>query len=95
MCFFYNIKYGLKKIEGLVDEEGKPYELKFTENKDALTDECVDELFATDLEDKFIWIGRGLTGKLQDKIINPVTNEPEEGVEIVINKKKKVDEQKK
>ena len=82
---FYNIKYGLKKVEGIVDAEGKPYELQFEDKeKTELTDECVDELLATELSDGIQFTARELTNAvLPSAILHPLTKKPIEGIEVI------------
>ena len=47
MQIFYNIQYGLKDVEGLVDAECNAYKLRFETNKKyKLEEDCVDELLA-------------------------------------------------
>jgi hypothetical protein len=55
---FYHIKYAIKHVEGLTNKDGSSYELRFTDDKkEALTDDCADELLATVFNDK-LKIGR-------------------------------------
>ncbi len=42
------IKYALKKVHGLEDSDGEPYELEFEANKAALTDSCIDDILNTE-----------------------------------------------
>lgn len=88
LAAFYNIKYALKEVKGLVDEKGKPYKLQFEDDKSCLTDNCVDELLATQLSDNLIYVGLQLGANIPNKIINPSTGLEIEGVEIVEEKSK-------
>jgi len=85
MQVFYNIKYGLKKVEGLVNEEGNEYKLKFDDKqKRTLTDECVDELLATALSDNLQFTARELSQSVIPKEIkHPLTGAKLEGVEVI------------
>lgn len=82
---FYNIKHGLKRVVGLEDEDGKPYQLEFEDKeKTVLTDKCVDELLATPISDNLQFAARELSRACYpDKILHPLTNLPMEGVEII------------
>ena len=83
-CFF-NLKYGLKKVEGITDEEGKPYKLEFESNsEDALTDKCADELLAVSFSDKLIFAAQNLSlACYPTEVLHPITNRPIKGIEIV------------
>lgn len=85
---FYNIKYALKEAKGLVDESGGEYKLTFVEGEDCLTDECVDELLASELDDALLYSAMSLGAKVPTEILNPVTKLPIEGVEIIASKEK-------
>lgn len=86
---FLNIKHGLKIVKGLVDEDGKPYQLKFEDNsKKELTDECVDELLATVLSDNLQFAAREMaSSSMPTEIRHPLTGKPLEGVEVILPKK--------
>lgn len=82
---FYNIKFGLKKVVGIVDEEGKPYELQFEDKqKKELTDECVDMLLATELSDNIQYTARELSKACYpSQVLHPLNNQPIEGIEVI------------
>jgi hypothetical protein len=83
---FYHIKYAVKHVEGLLNADGSPYVLEFTdEKKEALTDNCADALLATAFNDKLIYASKQLLNSIPDRIINPVTGAPLEGVELVLD----------
>jgi hypothetical protein len=85
MQIFYNLKYGLKKVEGLEDEDGKPYKLEFedVDNK-VLTDACVDALLATPFNDNLQYVAHRLSlSTLPTEIIHPLTLQKIEGVEVI------------
>lgn len=46
------IKHALKKVEGIEDYEGNPYELEF--DGDVLTDDCISELFYMEQREEFL-----------------------------------------
>jgi hypothetical protein len=87
---FYNIKYGLKKVEGLTDAEGNEYELRREGGQaDApIEDECVDELLATPLSDNLQYTAMNLSkSMLPNEIVHPFTQKPLDGVEVVSDAK--------
>lgn len=89
---FYNLKYGLKNVEGLSGENGEPYKLRF--DGEELTDDCVDELLACPISDKIIYAARDLSGAIPKEITDPVTNKPIEGIEVIKSDKKEALEKK-
>lgn len=82
MQIFYNIKYGLKNVEGLEDDNGKPYQLRFLDNtKSELEDSCIDELLATTFSDKLQYTAHKLSfATLPSEILHPITGRKIEGV---------------
>jgi len=88
---FYNVKYGVKDIKGVVDEEGNEYKLSFdTPQKIVLTDECVDELLATSFSDSLQFTARTLPEAcFPSEIIHPLTMTKIEGIEVVSAKEMK------
>lgn len=83
---FYNIKYGLIKVEGLVDAEGNPYQLRREggQTDQPIEDECVDELLATPLSNELQYTALSLSSSmLPEAILHPITQKPIEGVEVV------------
>lgn len=82
---FYHVKYAIKNVEGLTNKDGTPYELKFIDDKkEALTDDCTDELLATAFNDKLIYASKQLLNSIPSEIINPVTGKKLEGVELIL-----------
>ena len=79
---FYNLKYALKEVKGLQDADGKPYKLEFEKGVDELTDNCVNELLACPLSDKLLYIASELGAAIPEKILDPVSGKPIEGVEV-------------
>lgn len=85
MTCYYNIKYGLKKVKGLVDGDGKPYKLKFEDqHKKALQDDCLEEILAIPFSDNLQFVAREMTkASFPEKILHPLTGELLPGVEVV------------
>lgn len=84
MNCFYLIKYGLKDAKGLKDENGVEYKLKFEgKDKEALTDECVEELLAAEFQATLIYAANQMLDNIPDEIVHPITKEAIKGVEIV------------
>lgn len=84
---FFNIKYGLKRVEGLESEDGKPYPLEFEDgDKKALSDKCINELLATPVTDGLQFAARSLSEACYpEKILHPVTRQPLPGISVVRN----------
>jgi hypothetical protein len=81
---FYNIKFGLKRVEGLETPEGKKYKLTFEDHdKTALHDQIVDELLATPLSDNLIFTGLQLLEGVPQEVTHPLTGDPIEGIEVI------------
>lgn len=80
---FYNIKHALKEIYGVIDAEGNPYKLKFENDNEELTDECVDELLSTELSDALLYTAASISNNIPTQILNPITKLPIEGLEII------------
>lgn len=82
---FFNLKHGLKGVEGLEDEEGKPYVLEFEDKqKSCLTDNCVDALLATVFSDELQYTARELSyAVMPTDIRHPLTGEPLPGIEVI------------
>lgn len=80
---FYNLKYALKKVEGLEDEDGEPYKLEFEIDLDELTDKCVDELLACEISNELLYSARDLGSHIPKKIVHPVDGKPIKGIEVL------------
>ena len=82
---FYNIKFGVQRVEGLLGVDGKPYEVEYEgPDKKCLSDKCVDELLATPISDNLIFAAHKLSEACYpDKILHPLTGQPMEGVEVI------------
>jgi hypothetical protein len=74
------VKFGLVKIEGLSDEDGKPYELTFDEQ--GVSEDCLNDLFNIKLHEKLTIICsalvRGIPSEFTDNRGQPI-----EGVEVI------------
>jgi hypothetical protein len=82
---FYHLKYAVKEVQGLTNLDGTPYLLEFeSEEKEALSDKCTDELLAGSFSDKIIFASKQLINSIPDKIVNPITGQALEGVEIIL-----------
>jgi len=80
---FYNIKYALKDATGIVDENGDPYKLKFDDDK-TVSDECIDELLASDISDQLQYSALHLSeNRFPDTVIHPLSRVPIEGVSVI------------
>jgi len=84
---FYNLKYALKEVKGLTDDDGKPYKLEFEKGLDELTDKCVNELLACPISNKLLYISAELGADIPEAILDPVSGKPIEGVEVIPPKK--------
>lgn len=83
LVVFYNLKYAVKGVEGLTDEEGNPYKLTFDEDG-SLTDECVDELLGTPFSDSMQFAALKLSEpSFPSQVVHPLTNKPIEGVSVI------------
>jgi len=81
---FLAIKYGVKEVFNLKNSEGKPYKLKFEENKRHLTDTCVEDLLNIKQNNKLVQIcSQLLNGINSSLLIDPVTGDNIEGVELL------------
>jgi len=85
MQIFYNLKYGLKKLEGVEGPDGKPYKLRFeTNKKQKLEDSCVDELLATGFSNELQYSALNLSRAiLPTEIVHPLTQIKLEGVDVI------------
>jgi len=78
---FYVLKYGLEKVEGLVNPDGSAWEL--VKENDINTDESIDALLNSKVSNGLIWAAHNMLEGIPDKIINPITGLEVEGVKIV------------
>jgi hypothetical protein len=85
MQIFYNLKYGLKAVDGLLGADGEPYKLEFEDKN--LSDNCVDELLATPVSNNLQYTARELSRSvLPNEIVHPLTLKKLEGVTVEANK---------
>lgn len=83
---FYHIKYAVKAVEGITNKDGTPYELRFTDDKkEALADDCADELLALSFGSKLIYASQQLLNSIPSEIVNPITGKKLEGVELIVD----------
>lgn len=84
---FYNVKFGLKDVNGLVDDNGQPYQLEFEDDqKQALTDNCVDEIMGSEISSQLILAASNIGSKVPAVVLDPVTSEPVKGIKVVEQK---------
>ena len=76
------IKHCLKDISGIQDMDGEPYKLQF--EGDTLTDECVSEIFNIPVKEQMMVICWQFLNEVPDKIIDPITKEELQGVQLDI-----------
>lgn len=85
---FYNLKFGLRKVEGVKNEDGSDWNLTFEDpEKRIVHDTCIDELLNSPVSDNLIYVAREMMEGIPDKIVNPVTGQPLEGVELIVGGK--------
>lgn len=84
------MKYALKDVRGLVDvdDDGKefPYQLQFVDG--ILADSCIDDLLNIPCSAKITMLCSTLMAGVPDKILDPTTGLPVEGIIICSNKAK-------
>ena len=81
---FYNIKYALKDIEGVTNEDGSEYKLRFIDETE-LEDSCVEELLACPFNDKLQYTAHALANSaLPNEVTHPLTGKALEGVSVII-----------
>ena len=86
---FWAIKLSVKEISGLVDSDGKPFELEFDSNG-CLEDSCAEALCAFDGDEKLttacLAIYRGFP---KEKFLIDDQGKKVEGIEFLLGKKRK------
>lgn len=83
---FKALKYSIKDVKGFEYADGSSYELQFDDNGH-LTDDCVQELFNTEISPDLVWAAFGMIQGTTGKILNPATGEEVKGVEFIPPKK--------
>lgn len=81
------LKYAVKGIEGATLADGSPYVL--TMENGVISDECVEDILNLELSPKLIMACYSFVQGIPARIVNPVTGEIVEGVEIVQKNSKK------
>ena len=76
------VRYGLKEVNGITDVSGDAYKLEF--EGDALTDDCVSEVFTIKEKAQYVTAAFQCLNELPDKLINPLNGEKLEGVELEV-----------
>jgi len=61
---FLSVKYAIKKVEGLEDSDGNPYEVQF--EGDSITDESVNDLLQLDCQPKLTQTCANLINGIRD-----------------------------
>ena len=77
-------KDGVQYISGDNDDlfEEIPYKLEF-DDKERVTDKCMNEIFNTPFEDRLAYTAKHLPSGIPEKIIHPFTKQAIEGIEII------------
>jgi len=81
MNTFYMVKYALKDISNVKDNEGNEYKLSF--DGEYLTDECVEEILAAKFSQSLILASSTMLESIPDEAVDPLTGKKLEGVEII------------
>lgn len=82
------VKYGLKGISGVVDDDGEEYKLEF--EGDHLTDDCVSEVFTIKEKEKYVTSHFQCLNEFPDKLVDPFTGKKYQGVALErVSKKSK------
>jgi hypothetical protein len=78
------VKYSVKKVDGLEDAEGNPYQLDF--DGDSLSDSCLDDLLNLEVQEKLqsacLSLLRGIPREIVDSHGKPI-----QGVEVIRDSK--------
>lgn len=75
------VKYALKSIEGIEDQDGKPYQLQFENDK--LSDSCWDDLQNISEGNSLTMVCLNLLDKVPSEFIDPNTGDKLKGVKIL------------
>jgi hypothetical protein len=84
---YKSLKYAVKGIEGVKLADGSPYVINLENG--LISDECVEDLLNLEIAPKLIMTSYSFVHGVPSKIVNPVTGEAVDGVEIVLNAPKK------
>ena len=77
------IKYAVKTIKGVTNADGSEYSLELENN--SLTDECVEDLTNSEMNNKLTIICCSLLGGITKEFIDPTTKKKLEGVSVLKN----------
>lgn len=88
------MKFGIKDVSGLVDKDGKSYEIKRDEQGN-IADEVLEDLFNIENSYKLIAISLNLLNSIPSEFIDVNTGKKLEGVEFVQDKKESEGKKKK
>ena len=76
------LKYSLKDIEGITNEDGTKYVLEKDEN-DNLKDSIIDDMLNAPFSDKIVLIAYNLLNGIPTEFVDPETGEKIKGVDFV------------
>lgn len=79
------VKCALKKIEGIQDSSGNPYELQFENG--CITDQCWDDLQNMAQSQKLTMVCLNLLSSIPEEFIDPATGKRIEGVKRIDKEK--------
>ncbi len=74
------IKYAVKSVKGLTDENDDPYNVSF--DGDSLSDQCVEELMNIEESEKMVMVCTALINKIP-KMFTDMRGKAIEGVELI------------
>ena len=77
--------HSIKEIKGIECFDGEEYSLEF--DGDKLSEECIDDLLNLEACPKLMGVCSSLLAGVSEKIVDPVTGEEMEGVEVMLGKK--------
>lgn len=74
------IKFAVKDVQGIEDQEGNPYELDFSNGE--LSDDSIDDLLNLEQQEKISILCTSLLHGVPKDLIDPQTGKPMPGVKI-------------
>ena len=81
------VKYSLKSIKGLYDQNDEEYQLQMDNN--TVSDECIDDLLNIEISDKLALVCTSLLHGINKEIVDPNTNKKIEGISFEESAEKK------
>ena len=84
---YKSLKYAVKGVEGVTLSDGSPYVVNLENG--LISDECVEDLLNLEVAPQLIMTSYSFVQGVPSKIVNPVTGEAIDGVEIVLKDTKK------